>query len=109
MYDDVMSHFNYCLHVPLSYCTCTFLFFSSLSLPPSLSLLPSTVDPLLLVDNEDIIEGGGGGRGMQYINTHRRDQHPALLVSKRSSSNDLIFQQQKGKETRMYMYMYSLL
>ena len=72
-----------------------------LSLPPSLSLslLPSTVDPLLLVDNEDIIEGGGGGRGIQYINTHRRDQHSALLVSKRSGSNDLIFQQQKGKET----------
>lgn len=37
---------------------------------------------------------------MQYINTHtRRDQHSALLVSKRSGSNDLIFQQQKGKET----------
>ena len=71
-----------------------------LSLPPSLSLLPSTIDPLLLVDNEDIIEGGGGGGGMQYINTHtRRDQHSALLVSKRSGSNDLIFQQQKGKET----------
>ena len=45
---------------------------------------------------------------MQYINMHRRDQHSALLVSKRSGSSDLIFQQQKGKETSMYMYMSSV-
>ncbi|XP_019854694.1 PREDICTED: uncharacterized protein LOC109583700 [Amphimedon queenslandica] len=75
-------------------------------LPPSLPQPPPVSvqlegrepnDPLLLVDDEDVIDTvGGGGEGVQqYINTHNKTQSSLLVTKESNHGNNLVFQQQK--------------
>ena len=61
-------------------------------------------DPLLLVDDEDVIDTRGEGGVQQYVNSHNKTQSSLLVTKDTNHSNNLIFQQQKGSKYSTFKF-----